>query len=155
MVVLELTSARLAAETLMIDECTIVRDSQGGDDDTLNQTTGTLAAPDNDTSSVYTGKCHFHAATNVPRDINEGGDVVTAAVYEASIPHSATPPRQGDVFILTACDWDEALVGSTWRIRQTVVGTFNLRRRLILEERLSAATDAGVELPFVDYYGGY
>lgn len=135
MVALDLTSARTAVETLMIDECSIVRDAQGGDDDTLNQTTGVLAPPVSDTTSIYTGKCHVHPATNVPREVSEGGDAITTAVYEAAIPFGAAVPMPGDVFAITACDWDASLVGRTWRIRQTVVASINLRRRLILEDR--------------------
>lgn len=135
MVALDLTTARAAAETLMVDACTITLDAQGGDDDTLDQNTGHLTSPNPDTTSIYTGKCHFHASANVPRIMEEGGVSITTAAYEATIPSSAGVPPPGAVFTLTACAWDAAMVGRSWRVKQTVVATFNLRRALILEER--------------------
>lgn len=139
MVALDLTTARAATETLMIDACTVTYDAPGADDDTLDQDTGALTPPDPDVVTVYAGPCHFHGAGRVPNVVSEGGVAVSTSGYEAAIPSTADVPPPGAVFRLTACATDAALVDRSWRVKQTVVTSVNLRRLLVLEDRASVA----------------
>lgn len=135
MVALDLTTARAAVATILVDTCTVTLDAPGADDDTLDQTTGVLTPPDPDTTTLYTGACLVRPADNVPRVVSEGGVAITATLYEAVLPYSADVIPPGAVLTLTASSWDAALVDRSFRVRETVVSSVNLRRRLLLEAR--------------------
>lgn len=135
MVALDLTTARAATATLMVDTCTITRDAQGADDDTLDQNTGVLTPPIPDTTTIYAGTCLVRPAANSPRVLTEGGDALTASLYEAILPHTSAAPLPGDVLTVTVSGWDAALVGRTFRVKEAHVASVNIRRSLLLEAR--------------------
>jgi hypothetical protein len=134
---LDLTTARAAAETLMVDTCRITRDAQGADDDTLDQTTGALTPPNPDTITVYSGMCLVHPSTNLPHpaDIREGAVAIVATRMEAALPFSAAVARHGDVLIVTSSAWNPDLVGRSFRVKEALAVSFNIRRSVLLEER--------------------
>lgn len=137
MVALDLTRARLAAESLMVDACTITRDAKGADDDTLDQATGVLTPPNPDTTTVYSGPCLVHPVGNIPRPegLSEGGVAIVTARYEATIPHTAAIARHGDVLTVTASQWNPGLVGRSFRVKEALAVSVNIRRSLLIEER--------------------
>ena len=136
MATLDLTAARDAVATIMVDACTVTRDAQGTDDDTLDQNTGTLTPPVPDTTTVYTGPCLVRPAQNQPRAVSEGGAAITASLYECSLPYSAAVPNPGDVLTVTASAWDADLVGRTFRVKEGMVSGVNIRRSVLLEARV-------------------
>lgn len=154
MATLDLTTARAAAETIMVDTCTITRDAQGTDDDTLNQATGALTPPVPDIITVYAGRCLVRPAENVPRSVAEGGVAITASLYEASLPYSAPVVSPGDLLAVTACVWDPALVGRAFRVRQALVTGVNIRRKVLMEDRGEGAAPAPA-IVVGGYEGGY
>lgn len=135
MVALDLTTARAATETIMVDTCTITLDAAGADDDTLDQNTGALTPPDLDATTLYTGACLVRPADNVPRAVSEGGVAIVASLYEAILPHTAPAIPPGAVLTVTASEWNASLVDRVFRVRETIEATVHLRRRLLIEGR--------------------
>lgn len=131
----DLTAGREAFEAVMEDECIIVSDPEGGDDDVLDLDTGLLERPDPDESEIYNGKCLISATSPNPRLATEGGRYSTQVIYSASLPVSASGVADGQILTITASRRDPELVDKEFRVTGVLYDTFAISRDLTLEAR--------------------
>ena len=127
---------RRLIESRMFDACTITRDPQGTDDDTLDQTTGALTPPGSDVSTVYAGKCVLYPYSERSGRVNpEGGRAYTEKVYTARIPWNSAQPKPGDVLTVTASANDAVLVGRPLRVMEVEISSVLTSRDLVVQDR--------------------
>lgn len=121
------------AESLMVQTCTITRDTLGADDDILDETTGILT-PVADQDPVYFGPCYV-LFVNTLRQAGaevEGGRQVAPSRYRVDIPLAAAPvPQLGDIVTIVSTDSDAALVGKQFKVETVSAGTLAVRRQLL------------------------
>lgn len=126
-----LARGRAAAEALMVDACTVVR--QGTP--TTNPDTGAVTHP---TTSIYSGKCRFQStsssgpATAAPQDL--GGASVLVSTPVLQLPVAVTTVQPDDLVTCTASAHDPGLVGKTWRARPNPRGTHKTKTTIGLVE---------------------
>lgn len=124
-----LARGRAAAESLMVDACTITRTTG----ETTNEDTG-AATPT--TSTVYTGKCRVQqsqlGADSVPADPAEVE--VRLVAFEVQVPMSVTGVRIHDVVTVTASALDPDLVGRRFSILGLAHKTHMTARRMQVQE---------------------
>jgi hypothetical protein len=120
---------RAAAETLMVDTCTITRAGSG--DPVYNEADDTYTYPTASTS--YTGKCRVRPAGTQDVDHVVGADPVWARSYIVSVPVSETNTTVDDVVTITASALDPALVGQRLRVQGVLKGSHITARRLACE----------------------
>lgn len=118
----------------MLDACIVKRDAQGSDDDTLNESTGVLARPADDATTVYTGPCRLRPTGLQERTGSEGDRYVVSKAYECAVPLSAVNVLVGDVLTLTASQ-DPLTLGRPFRVTAVVARTLAVQRHLRLEDR--------------------
>jgi len=100
---------RAAAESLMLDACTV-----GNPTGTItNQTTGVVTVT---YTNVYTGKCKVQSTTSAPANPTVGGATFTVLRSEVHVPVGAFTPDDGQVVTITACALDALLVGRVFRV---------------------------------------
>lgn len=129
----DLTAATATVERLMSDTCTVVRNPDGVTDAVLNQDTGALVDPA-PTSTVYSGKCFMQPAGGGGVD-EEGGAQFVARTYQLTIPMSAALPAKGDLVVITASARDASLVDQKFTVRDVLVASLAVARRVICEAR--------------------
>lgn len=120
---------RVAAESLMLDACTITRP---GDPVTDPETGDVSSTP----TTVYAGKCKVQskdAATASPEAGEATFTVVSRQVY---IPANAADVRDGDVVTLTASKLNAFTVGKQYRVSGFTPDTFDTAARLPVKEIL-------------------
>ena len=132
-----LARARAVCEATMLDSCVVVRDAEGAADDTLNESTGALAPPSPDTTTIYSGPLCFKPTGLREAEGADGGRLVVAKYYEAKLPVNAASGaiRNGDVLTLTACGQDPTFVGRSFRVSVVEGRTLAVQRHLRLEDR--------------------
>jgi hypothetical protein len=130
-----LERARKKIESFMTDACTISRDVQGVYDDTLDEYTGEITSPPDDTDVIYVGN-----ALILPAGIgrNEGAqgqpvELLGKRTYRCYIPLSVTTITVHDVLLVRSCMRDPGLVGRSFIVRGTYAATFAIARELDLE----------------------
>jgi len=116
----------------MADTCTAV---VPGDlnDATFDPVTGEY---DNPGTTLYTGKCRvkYQAWAATPKS---GETTVVVARYIVSLPTSAAVlPVDCDITVTASAD-DAALVGSVFRVRETMKQSYATARRYVCEEQQS------------------
>jgi len=119
----------------MDDTCLITRDSQGGEDDVLNQTTGAVTPPTADKSTVYSGRCYLSGYGAGYQAGPRGGGIERDAQYTLSLPLSCPDLREGDVAVMTSARRDRALVGIRFVVKNPVNSTFAVSRKAVLKRR--------------------
>lgn len=120
-------AGRRAAERLMVETCTIGRQSGL----TTDQTTGKVTPA---YEQVYSGPCKVQTFTN--REIFKDGGEHQFIVqrYELEIPFSATGVRTGDVATITSSQLDPDMPGRQYRVAALLNKSFATARRLSVEE---------------------
>ena len=127
---------RRLIESRMFDTCTITRDTQGTDDDTLDQTTGVLTQPGGDRSTVYTGKCVVYPYSQRRGQVDtEGARIYAEKMYAARIPWNSPEPKIGDVFTVTASREDSVLVNRPLRVIEMDMSSFLTSRDMVVQDR--------------------
>lgn len=130
----DLSVAVGAIEALMDDTCTITTDT-GVDDDVLNPATGVLA-PVGAPAVIYDGKCKVApAGQDRDRAIMEGGRSIGVREYRGSLPLDAITPPRGAVLKITSSRRDPELVDKEFEIKDVIMSSFAVQRKLALELR--------------------
>lgn len=127
---LNLDPARTAAESTMLDTCTVTRDGPGRRDDTFDEETLTYTAPTGDATTVYTGKCTCAAIANRgDGSSSQGGQDIYGDLWQIKIPATAAP-QVGDIVTVTASAFDDELVGQEFTVVSVRGGTRAVTRTL-------------------------
>jgi hypothetical protein len=121
---------RLAAEALMVDTCTVQRQTGS----TTNDTTGVVTPT---YSTIYTGKCRVQQRVPVSKPADVGQAHVWLQRLELQVPMSVTGIASDDLVTITASLLDADLVGRTFRVRELGHKTHMTARRVQLEEATS------------------
>lgn len=124
-----LMRGRAAAESLMVDACTIAHTTG----ESTNDDTGVVTPT---TSAVYTGRCRIQqsqlGADSVPAD--PGDAYVRLVAFELQVPMSVTGIRVHDVATITASALDPDLVGRKFVILGLAHKTHATARRMQVQE---------------------
>lgn len=124
-----LARGRVAAESLMVDTCTITRVTG----ETTNEDTGVVTPT---TSTVYTGKCRVQqsqlGADSTPSDPGEAE--VRLVAFEVQLPMTVTGVRVSDRVTVTASVHDEDLVDRVFTVLGVAHKTHATARRLQCQE---------------------
>lgn len=125
-------AGRVAAESLMVDACTITRATAGS---TFDETTLTYSG--GSSATLYSGKCRVKPRDNADRVVQYGERAVSFWPYIVSVPMSVTTVELNDVITVTASALDASLVGLSLRVREVLSGSHLTARRLSCEENAS------------------
>lgn len=122
-----LLAGRIAAEQLMVDTCTVKRE------------TGTVTNPDTGVITptyltVYTGKCRVQTRGFWGQRVDLGQAGVVDLRVELQLPMSATGLEINDEATVDTCVFDPDLVGHTFILRDMNRKTHATARRLMVEE---------------------
>lgn len=119
----------------MVDECTIIEDPAGADDDSLDQTTGLLTPPGGDTTTVYSGKVLIYNSDRIGNQTTEGGRGFVERIYTARIPWDSPIPHVGAVLTVTSAAHDQRLVGRPLRVEEVLSRSALTSRDMVVEDR--------------------
>ena len=125
----ELPVFRAAAESLMVDECTITRPG----DPVTDPDTGDVT---NTTTEVYTGKCKVQSKDSATANPEAGGAVFTVVSRQVHIPANAADVQDGDVVTITASLLNLFTVGKQYRVSGFTPDSFDTAFRLPVKEIL-------------------
>lgn len=124
-----LARGRAAAESLMVDTCTITRTTG----ETTNEDTGVVTPT---TATVYTGRCRIQqsqlGADSTPSDPGEA--YVRLVAFELQVPMSVVGLRVQDVITITASALDPDLVGRAFNVLGLAHKTHATARRVQVQE---------------------
>jgi Family of unknown function (DUF6093) len=128
-------AGRAAAEALMLDECSITRPGEGKG--TWNEATGTYdPVPP---TTVYSGKCKLQTGEVAVTTSDVAGRQAFIVAWRLDLPVEGTEAvRQGDTATITASALDAALVGRTFIVQSTHIGTAKTARRLPVVAEVTA-----------------
>jgi len=118
-----LPELRRAAESLMVDTCTVCPVTG------VNESTG---APTLGTA-VYTGKCKVQTTQAQEANPEAGGATYTVQRYAVHVPVGAFVPVVGHVVTITAAALDAGLVGRQYRVVALLHKTLATAQRLAVE----------------------
>ena len=122
---------RRAAESLMVDACTVTRASSGAPVVDNNNGTVTPAAP----RTIYSGPCRVQVPDAVERIEEAGGDSLSVQAAIISLPiASSESVAVGDVVTVTGATFDAELSGVTYVVRGLHRKSHATARRLRCEE---------------------
>jgi hypothetical protein len=123
-----LARGRALAETLMVDTCTVTRESAAfTNPDTGQQTIST--------ATVYTGRCKVqHRTSGGARDEDVAEANLLMLRLSVHLPVSATGVRTGDIITVTASVGDAELVGRRFIVRELAHKSMATARRFGVEE---------------------
>ena len=114
----------------MSDRCTIRRDDQQEFDDVLDEATGTLTPPDNDSRYVYQGRCLVKPTGRGRGHLTDvGGEQVSERLHDLLIPLDARQIKPNDVVTIDASQRDAQLVGREFVITDVIEATFAVARQ--------------------------
>jgi hypothetical protein len=131
-----LSGLQQRVERRMVDQCTITRDSEGTQDDVLDQSTGQLVRPVGEPTTVYSGKCLIYPKAFRVGEVEEGDVDVTTKPYAGAVPIGAPLPNYGDTFTVTASR-DPQMFGRVFRVINVLSDTFAVTHELELQDRAS------------------
>jgi hypothetical protein len=120
-------AGRRAAEALMVDACTIRRQSGEATDPDTGQITRTYTV-------VYSGRCRIQQRALESQGSDVGEARVYQVPYELQLPMSVTGPAVEDVVTCDTSALDADLPGRQWWIRGLAGGTHKTARRIQIEE---------------------
>jgi len=124
-----LLAGRIAAESLMLDTCTIQRPGAPvTDPDTGNVTSGL--------TPVYSGKCKVQSKDSATATPEAGGAVFTVVSRQVHIPANAADVRDGDVVTITASALNAFTVGKQYRVSGYTPDSLETACRLPVKENL-------------------
>lgn len=118
---------RAAVERLMVDSCTITRQTIASTDPETGQITY-------NTTAVYSGKCRVQQKAPAARPHQLGEASVWLQRLELQLPMSVTQVASDDLVAITSSTLDADLVGRTWRVRELSHKTHETARRHQIEE---------------------
>lgn len=130
-----LAAGRAAAEALMVDTCTIVRDPGPG---TFNPDTGGYT--DAADTAVYTGPCRVQLRALDAQTADFGGEAVALTRVQVLLPMTATGIAVEDLVTITQSAYDADLTGRTFRVEAVAAKTHATTRRLDCEQIRSPRT---------------
>jgi len=119
-----LPELRRAAESLMLDTCTVCPVT-GVDESTGAPTLGT---------AVYTGKCKVQTTQAQEANPEAGGATYTVQRYAVHVPVGAFVPEIDHVVTITAAAIDAGLVGRKYRVVALLHKSLATAYRLGVEE---------------------
>lgn len=117
---------RAAAESLMVDECTVRRPDGSVTDPVTGKVTPSL-------SLVYEGKCKVQATQSQASNPVAGGHAFTVEDLEWQAPIGEGPFKVNDVITHTAAPLDPHLVGAVYRITSLARKTAKTAQRFRVE----------------------
>lgn len=122
-----LPALQSAAESMMLDTCTISSETQGAFDTTAGTypTTSTV---------IYTGKCQIKVGTRAALGAEAAGQLLLTLDAVVKVPLTGTETvGKGHIVQVTASVTDPALVGFRARITGPFAQTFATCRRFTVE----------------------
>jgi hypothetical protein len=122
--------ARIAAENMMVDACTITR---GGTVTTDDLTGGTTVVGG---TTIYTGKCKLQQGPGAAAQRADAGEVVSYLLgLQVHLPVVGSEAVQrGDTVTITTATLDQALANRTFTVQDLLLKTYGSSRRLGCEE---------------------
>ena len=120
---------RKAAESLMLDQCTITRPGEVVTDPETGDVTNTSI-------EVYSGKCKVQSKDSATATPEAGEHQFTVVSRQVHIPANAADVRDGDVVTLTASALNAFTVGKQYRVAGFTPDTFDTAFRLPVKEVL-------------------
>lgn len=127
-----LTAARAAAESLMLDTCTITR---GAGEPVWNDETGTYTTPAGET--LYQGPCKVQTYQAFESTPEAGEQRLTIQRYYVHVPVGAVKYQQGDRILVTASPYNPALAGSEFVVQGAHDKSLQTAHRLLVDEVLT------------------
>jgi hypothetical protein len=123
-----LALGRARAQALMVDTCTIQRQT-GSSTDAYGNVTPTL-------TQIYSGPCKLQESSGLPRDANPTPQVPVLMVYrQLHLPvATSTGVRAGDLATMDTCVNDPDMVDAVLVIRSERGKSFGTARRLDVEQ---------------------
>lgn len=125
-----LSGARIAIESLMIDAVTITVESEPTD--TIDEATGTVVQTD--PVQVYSGKAKVKRNRAPPTDQKEGGAQTYVTRVTVGLPHTAPDIEVGSIVEVTSSVRDTTLPGRKYVVKEVPGSTFAIQRTLECEE---------------------
>lgn len=122
-----LAEARSAAESLMVDACTITRKTGTATDPTTGVVSDT-------TEDVYTGPCKVQVRDVDAQNPEAGDRAYTVLKLRVDVPMTVLGVEAGDVVTITSAVYDPDLLGRTFRVVAPFHGSQKTARRLPVEE---------------------
>lgn len=120
---------RIAAESLMLDACTITRPGEVVTDPNTGDVTNT-------STEVYSGKCKVQSKDSATASPEAGEASFTVVSRQVHIPANAADVRDGDVVTITAARLNAFTVGKQYRVSGFTPDTFDTAARLPVKEIL-------------------
>jgi hypothetical protein len=121
---------REAAESLMLDTCTITRLGEPVFSEATGQFTST-------STEVYAGKCKVQSKDSATAKPEVGEHTFTVVSRQVHIPANAADVRDGDVVTITASRLNAFTVGKQYRVSGFTPDTFDTAFRLPVKEVMS------------------
>lgn len=117
---------RAAAEALMVDACTVTRQT--------GESVGTGGVITPTTTELYSGKCRvqIEADTGQGTSVGEAYRIVERRVIQ--LPMTVTGLAEGDRIEITASALDPELVGKVYAVRDVPAKTHLTSRRVTVQE---------------------
>ena len=117
---------RSAAESLMLDSCTIARPGEPVTDNG----TGEVVTP---SVPVYAGKCKVQSKDSSVSSPEAGGHSFTVVSRQVHIPAGSADVRDGDVITITAATLTQ-LVGKVYRVDGFTPDSYDTAFRIPVKE---------------------
>lgn len=118
---------RIAAETLMVDACTIRRATGTASSDVTGAVTPTY-------TTLYAGKCRVQQTVPVSKPAEVGQAAIWLQRLQLQLPMAVTGIQSDDLVTVTASALDAELASRTFRVRELGHKTHMTARRLQIEE---------------------
>lgn len=122
---------RRAAEALMLDSCTITRDTG---ELVTDYNTGQVTEQ---SETIYSGKCKVQSKDSATATPDSGGHTYTVVSRQVHIPANAADVKDGDVVTITASVLNAFTVGKRYRVEGFTPDTFETAARLPVKEMTS------------------
>ncbi len=123
-----LARGRKAIEALMVDSCTVTRQTGSHTDDLTGQVTPTYV-------TRYTGKCRVQAGGGQGQDAEAGEMEPVLIRVELQLPvATSTGIARGDLVTITSATHDADLAGRVFRVQDLFHKTHDTSRRIQIRE---------------------
>lgn len=121
-----LERGRAAAESLMLDQCTITRPGAPVTDDDTGEVTTPAAL-------VYGGRCKVQSKDSATSSPEAGGHSFTVVSRQVHIPAGSADVLDGDVITITAATLSQ-LIGKVYRVDGFTPDSYDTAFRLPVKE---------------------
>ena len=122
-------AGRIEAESLMLDECTIIRPGEPVTDPDTGAVTNTA-------TEVYSGKCKVQSKDSATSNPEAGEHTFTVVSRQVHIPANAADVQDGDVVTITASRLNAFTVGKQYRVAGFTPDSFDTAARMPVKEIL-------------------